>query len=183
MVIKNISLNLLPPEVLREQLKSKKFYQIQLLGTSVILSLVFLSSLTFALGILQSRNIKQVQASLSEAESKVSNYKEVEAKLTIVKNRLNIISQFSDLPSKQRESYEAIVNALPDSVVVSSFSITPSASILITMVTQSSTAIDALFGNILSGEEKYQFIKKVSIESLNRGRDGLYRATLKFEVR
>lgn len=183
MAVKNVSLNLLPPEVLRDQIKSKKFYQVQLLGTSTILALVFLSSLTFALGILQTRNIKQVQASLSEAENQVSAYKDVEAKLAIVKNRLNIISQFSNLPSPQRESYEVIVNALPDSVAISSFNVNPSANILVTLASQNSAAVDEVFNKILSGEEEYKFVKRVSIDSLNRGRDGLYRATLKFEVK
>ncbi|MDP3758371.1 MAG: hypothetical protein Q8Q86_01500, partial [Candidatus Daviesbacteria bacterium] len=66
-----ISINLLPLEIIELEIKKTKFYKIQFVGIAVILSLVFLASLTVALRILQSRNISEVQAKLSQIEQKV----------------------------------------------------------------------------------------------------------------
>lgn len=178
---KNISLNLLPIEYLTSRLKDKKFYKVQIIGTSVVLVLIFLSSLTFALGIFQSQNIKQVQASLSNTESKIAGYKNVEGSLIIVKNRLQVISQFGELPSKQRESFEKIVSIIPSEMLISSFNVDSSGNVLITVISPTAQLIDEMMEKVLSASE-YKFIAKLIIDSLNRGRDGLFRATLKFEI-
>ncbi len=54
-----IEINLLPLECRVEENKKARFYKIQAIGVVIILLLIFLSSITVALGVLQSQNLSQ----------------------------------------------------------------------------------------------------------------------------
>ena len=66
-----ISINLLPPEFLAEDIKRIKFVKIQTIGIGIVLVMIFLASLTVSLRILQSYNIAQIQNKLGQIEEKV----------------------------------------------------------------------------------------------------------------
>src|SRR5437588_594087 len=102
--MERISINLLPVEFTQEQVKNAKFYKIQARGIVIILIMIFLASLTIALRILQSHNIQQVQAQVDETSQKVSNLKDKEVALAVLKNRLATIGQYLGVPSKQASS-------------------------------------------------------------------------------
>ena len=56
-----IAINLLPYEFREQEIKRTKFYKLQSIGIGIIMLMVFLSSLTVALRVLQSQNISQIQ--------------------------------------------------------------------------------------------------------------------------
>src|SRR3989338_7623859 len=103
-----ISINLLPTEIITKELKKANFYRIQLAGIVVILIMVFLASLTVALRILQSRSITEVQAKISETEQQVSDLKDTQAALFLLKDRLTVIDKYLGISSNQSLMYKLI---------------------------------------------------------------------------
>ncbi|MBI2601186.1 hypothetical protein HYW42_04475 [Candidatus Daviesbacteria bacterium] len=174
-----ISINLLPEEFIKQQIKTKKFYQIQLIGTVVLLTFIFLSSFTTALTILQNQKLKRVQTEVSAAQTTVTSFGKTELDLLLLKNRLQVVNQLIEVPSKQREIYEKLYKSLPPSIVVSSFSVDSTGNVLTSLVSTDIKILDDFINKLTSENEQYKFVKEVKIETLNRGRDGAFRSTIR----
>src|SRR3990172_9854248 len=111
-----ISINLLPPEIIAQEMKKAKFYKIQVVGIGIILIMIFLTALTLTLRILQSKNIAEVKASLEKSEQKISSLKSIEESIVLLKNRLSVVNQYFGVSSKQSAMYELIDKLTPPSV-------------------------------------------------------------------
>ncbi len=177
-----ISINLLPVEFITTEAKKANFYKVQAIGIVVILTMVFLASLMIALRILQSHNIDRAKVLLDESEQKVSNLKRKEVSLTVLKNRLTIIDKYLGVSSKQVSIYKLIDKLIPPAITVTSFSIEPSGGVALTGIAQDSTSLDNLINSLTSKDINEGKIAGVSVDSLNRGRDGIYRLSLKVQV-
>lgn len=178
-----ISINLLPPEILAEQIKGSKFYKIQLIGIAVILLLIFLSSLTVALRILQSHNISEVQAKVDAAQQQISGLRSTEASLLLLKNRLAIIDQYLGVPSKQSSIYTLLDKLISSSVAINSMTIDKTGDAVLLVSAPNSDNLESLVESLTIKESNEDKISQVSIDSLNRGRDGLYRVSLKIKAK
>lgn len=176
-----ISINLLPLEFKIEENKRTKFYKIQSIGIAIILLMIFLSSLTVALRILQSQKISQIQKSLSQTEQKISGFKETQASLLLLKNRLTTINQYLGVPSKQSQLYKLITDLLPSSVNINSISINKSGEISAVALTDNEEVLDQLIADLTSTKKNENKISSISIENLSRGRDGTYRFSFKIK--
>lgn len=175
----NISINLLPPEFIAEEIKNAKFYKIQTIGVGIILTMIFLSSLTVALRILQSNYISKVEEKLGKVKGKVLGLKERQASLLLLKNRLTTISQNLGAASKQNDMYSLLDRLIPQSVSITSLSVDKAGNAAIVALVPDSNTLDSLVINLYSTQTNEDKIGQVSIESLNRGRDGLFRISLK----
>lgn len=178
-----ISINLLPKEFALEELKKARFYKIQAIGVGIILIMIFLASLTVAMRVLQSQNITRVQARLSVAEEQVSNLKDTQASLLLLKSRLSMIDQVLNSPSKEVEAYKLIDKLIPAQVIVSSVSIDKIGEVKFTAALPNGQVLENLIVNLTTNEKNDNKIAQVSIETLNRGRDGLYRVNIKVKPR
>lgn len=177
-----ISINLLPVEFITAESKTANFYKVQAVGIAVILVMVFLASMMVALRILQSSSINQIKLRLSEEEQKVSNFKNKEASLVVLKNRLGVINQYLGVSSKQVEIYKLINQLLPSSIVLTSFSIDPSGGAVLVGIAQDSSSVDNFITSLLDKETSGGKINEVSVDSLNRGREAGYRISLKVKT-
>ena len=178
-----ITINLLPEEFRLEELKRAKFYRVQTIGVGIIMLFIFLSTLTIALRILQSQSIKQVQAKLNTEKEKITNLKTTQGSILLLKNRLTAINQFLGISSKQVLTYEFINRILPSSVNISSISVNKSGDISLLLDSPDSSSVDELISNLTTGEEAQAKIVNVAIEGLNRGRDGVFRLSLKITTK
>lgn len=176
-----ISINLLPPEVATQELKNKKFYKVQFAGVITILILVFLASLTLALQILQSRNIDLYKARLTQAEEKASGFKDTQVSLFLLQNRLAVIQGYLGVPSKQSSMYQLIDKLIPSSVIISSVTVDKGGDAIFSALAPDSVSLDRLIDNLTAKDSNEDKIEQVSIESLNRGRDGVYRISFKIK--
>lgn len=176
-----ISINLLPAEFTAEQVKKAKFYKVQAVGVAAILLMVFLSSLTVALRILQSHNISEAQATLSEKEQQVSDLKGRQASLFLLKNRLTTVSKYLGVPSKQASVYKFIDDLLPPTVGINSLTVDKSGEILILAVVSDVITLDNFINTLISNEGDQSKVSQISLDNLNRGRDGIYRVSLKIK--
>lgn len=174
-----ITINLLPIEFTRLLKEYSRFYRIQTISISIILFLFFLTSVTIALRIFQSQQIQIAQAGLSQYSEKVSNLAPKEASLVILKNRLDTLDKVSGFPSKQRAVYNLVANLLPASITVSSISVDRNGEMSLTLVSQVFGDFDVFLSSLTDKETNEDKISKVSIDSLSRARDGIYRANIK----
>lgn len=173
-----IAINLLPIEFTQAEVKKAKFYKIQALGVVVILLMVFLSSLTVSLRILQSHNIKGVQTEVSAREQKISGLKDRQASLLLLKNRLTTISQYLQVPSKQTTNFMLLDKLIPPSVSISSASVDKSGNIIILSLVPDSLSLNNMIDALLDKEQNNNLIKEISLDTISRGRDGTYRVSL-----
>lgn len=177
----NISINLLPPEFKTEELKKAKFYKIQAVGVAIIMAMVFLAVVTLGLRILQSQNVVRAKNKLSQAETHVSGLKTTQAAILLLKNRLTTIDQYLGTPSKQAEMYRLINKIIPSSVSVSAFSIDKSGQVVLLAMVPDAASLDNLVESLTNKDLGGNKINQVSIDSLNRAREGIYRISLKVQ--
>ncbi|MBI2017864.1 hypothetical protein HYS92_02330 [Candidatus Daviesbacteria bacterium] len=174
-----ISINLLPIEFREEQLKASRFYRIQAIGISIILLTVFFASLTVALKILQSQAVASAQSLVSQRQRAVEDFKTIQASLLLLENRLKTVSQFAGVPSKQNSTYQDLTKVIPPAASISSLSIDKEGNALIVAAVSDLNTLDIMFTNMID-EEMGRF-SEVSIESLSRARDGVFKVSLKLK--
>lgn len=179
--MKGISINLLPTETTVLQQKSLKARKIKLLSVVSLLVLFFLASLTVTLRILQTQTISRLQVSAKASEEEISSLRDKESTLVLLKDRLDQIEKIKALPSKQKDIYMLVVGKL-FSANVSSVSIDNLGNLTLSTVASDTTALTNLL-TILSNDENFEKIAEVSVDSLSRGRDSVYRMSLKITAR
>ena len=173
-----LSINLLPIEFTEQDLKRAKFYKIQIIGVSIVLFMFFLASLTVSLRILQSKKITQIQNQLTQSEEKVSGLKNTQASLFILKSRVAEIDKYFQISSNQTQIYKIITKLVPSSVSVNSISVDKAGVVLVVATTNDPVGIDNFINNLNSKETNEGRISQISLESRNRGKDGVFRINL-----
>ncbi len=176
-----ISINLLPYEFTKEEVKRLKFVKVQLIGVIIILLMIFMASLTLALRILQSQSIRQVQTRVTQAEEMVSELKGTQGSLILLKNRLGTINQYLGKPSEQSEIYQLIDATASRSVSITSMSIDQSGGVSMVVLARDAASLENFIQGLTSKDTNREKISQVSLESLNRGRDGIYRVNFKIK--
>lgn len=176
-----ISINLLPAQFTKERLKDIKFYKIQAIGVGLILLTIFFSSLVVALRILQSQRIKQVEGNLATAQQKVGLFKDKQVALMALKNRLAYIDQYMGTSSVQAGLLNLLNAILPPTLAVNSLVIDRSGEVALSAIIQDSSTLDQIITDLTNKDKNQNKISKVSIDSLNRSRDGVYRVNLKIK--
>lgn len=178
-----ISINLLPQEFTQAEVEKAKFYKIQAIGVGITLVMIFLASSTVALRILQSNYISQVQSKLSETEGKVVALKDRQASLVLLKNRLSTIGQNLEERSKQNNMYNLLDKLIPQSISITSLSVDKVGNAVILALVPDSNTLDSLIKGLTTRESNKDKIKGVLLENINRGRDGIFRISLKITAR
>lgn len=175
--MEKLSINLLPAEIATQGLQQQRLYRIKFFGVVTVLTLVFLSSVTIALRLLQGQNIKKSESQFQELTTRVQNFKTTESSLGVLKNRLNAIQNLALQPSKQRTLYSQVISLLPSSLLVTSVSLDKSGN----MSLSASTSDYVGFDNFLKSLSSTKDIKvsKVAVDNLIIGRDGVFRVNLK----
>lgn len=179
----SISINLLPIEFTQTEVKRQKFVRIQAVGVGVILFMVFLSSLTVALRLLQSKNIDLVQSKVAHAQQQVSSLKDKQESLVILKNRLSTINQYLGTPSKQNSMLTLLSKLLPSSFSLNSISVDKGGDAVVVFLAPDPQTLDNFVASLTNSETNGDQIVSVSIDNLIRGRDGVYKVSLKIKAK
>jgi Tfp pilus assembly protein PilN len=176
-VMKGISINLLPEIEVSVRKQTQKNQLIKTISISTLLLLFFLSSLILTLRVLQTRTITRIQSEAFASEQQIEGLKDKESILVLLKDRLDQIEKISGVPSKQREMYEQVVNKLPASISYSAIAIDAGGNLSLAVVAPSQAELTNLF-KVLESEETFEKVANISVESLSRGKDNSYRASL-----
>ncbi len=179
--MEKITINLLPPEVNLAQKQGQKFYKIRVLSIAVMVILTFLSSTVFALRILQSQNLTLAREKFEQAQGKVSELKDQEAKLQVLKSRVTNIRQIKSNPSKQSQLFNLISAIIPPSIIVNSFGADRAGNVNLSAITADYLSLDLFLRDLVDPQINEGKIGAVDIENLSRGRDGVYRTNLKIK--
>lgn len=177
----HISINLLPIEFKQEEAKRTKFYKVQIIGVAAILVTAALASLTVTLRILQSQNISQIQTRVRASEQKISELKDTQATLLLLKNRLTAINQYLGIPSKQVQMYQLINDLIPVAFSVTSLSVDKNGDISILAAAPDGASLDSFMTDLTADGNNQNAISQVSLDSISRGRDGIYRLSIKIK--
>lgn len=172
---------MVPAEVTTREVKQAKFYKIQAAGVTIILVLTFLTSLTLALRILQSKSISLEKARVAQAEQQVSDLKGTQASLLLLKSRLGVIGQYLGVPSKQTSIYQLIERLIPAGSVVNTLAVDANGGMILTLQVPEAENLDNFVNNLTNQETNEGKITQVSIENLSRGRDNIFRVGLKIQ--
>lgn len=176
-----ISINLLPPEIATQALKQAKFYKVQAIGLAIILVMIFLASLTLTLRILQGSRISLYKEKMAQAEQQISELKGIQASLLVLRSRLTVISQYLGVSSKSVSMYQLVGKLIPPSVAVNGISVDSTGGVLLTVLIPDIQSLDDLVNNLTTKENNEDKISQISIESFNKGRDNLFRVSLKIQ--
>ncbi len=177
--MEKIKINLLPIEFTKLQVEQLKFKKVQLGGAVVILALVFLSISVIGLRFLQSKDISKLQNQLKQTEDEVKGLQNHEVSLTVLKDRLNIITALTTLPSKQRSIYSLISSITPPSISVNSMTVDKNANVILSIVSPDSTSFADYLQNLTSSDKNEDQILQVVVDSISRNKDGSFRVSLK----
>lgn len=176
-----LNINLLSEEFKIAEVKRTKFYRVQSIGVGIVLTMVFLSSLTVALRFLQSQNLKNLQSRVSAASEKITDLKDTQKTLIFLKDRLNSINQYIDHPSKQSQMYNLAAEVLPKSIAVTSLSVGQTGDILVLATARDADSLDRAVADLTTTEEGKEKVGQVIVDGVSRGREGIYRLTLKIK--
>lgn len=177
-----ITINLLPTEFTSERVKDARFIKIQAFGVAMILLIIFLSSLTIALRLLQSQRLKQVEGNLDGARQTVVSFQSRQVSLVALKDRLNGIHKYLGVSSPQAQMYNFLIEILPSSIAINSFTVDQSGNAAFSATVPDSALLDSLIMDLTNKEKNQGRIKEVSIDSLNRSREGVFRVGLKIKA-
>lgn len=173
-----ITINLLPADLYAAQRKQRQFSKIQRLGIATILLLVFLTSTSFALNIIQNNRLKAAEGSLANVENTVSSLKSKEASLVTIKNRTSTINKILEPPSLL-SSYNLVNSLIPFSISVSSINVSSKGDINLGVVVTDYASVDNFIADLINPQKNENKIKSVTVDSFTRGREGTYRVSFK----
>ena len=98
-----------------------------------------------------------------------------------MKDRLSAIQKNATTTSNTAEMYNLVTGLLPPELISGAISVGPDGGVLISALASDSNTLDRLFSDLLDREKNEGKISKVSVETLNRGKDSLYRVSFKVE--
>jgi len=173
-----LNINLLPAEFRVDQKSQKKFQIVQKISIAILLVLVFLASGATAFRIFQSQDITKIEDQAKQGEQRVVAKKTSEATLVVLKNRLTLINQIQKSSSNNTLVYQRISGLIPPDVTTSSLSVDRSGNMLLSIIAPNTQSLEGMLNNLTS-KEAFDAISSIELQSLSRGRDGVFRSSLK----
>ena len=176
----NISINLLPPENALNLKHQKKFKVIQRISTVALLIMVFLASVTIPLRIMQDKNFQNIDAAARSQVQTIEQSRTKEIALTVLKNRISLITKVNNDPQIQTNAYN-LVNEITSNLAIGSIQIDKNGLAAITLNFSDANSLSVFLNNMTS-KIALDKLSQVSVDSLGRGPDGVYRADFKLTL-
>ncbi len=178
-----ITINLLPVEFRIQELKRAKFYKIQSIGIAIIISFIFISALSIVLRILQSQSVSEIANKLDSQQKRVIDLKNTQASLILLKNRLITIEQYLGVSSRSSEVYKLLANTISPSISISSVDVNKIGEVTVLAATSNIADLDDLINKIAVNEGNMDKFIFLSVDSLSRSSDGIYRLSLRLKAK
>lgn len=174
-----ILVNLLPQEVILERKQSSKLAFLNRLSMVTLIALVFFTSATLTLRIIQSNQLKGAQDDLVLAQTKVTGLKSREDQITALKQRINSIQNIMGGDSKRKELFNLLLNLTPMDVQISDIAIDKAGNTILVINSYSLASIDTFLSNLGSKEKNSDLIGKIDLNGLSITANSIYRLDLK----
>ena len=177
--ITKISVNLLPQEILLQKGQRSKLLLINKISIFTLVVLVFFTSATLALRLIQGSALQKSQQSLVYAQDRVTSLKDKEQQIFLLKDRLDSIQSLSDLDVKRREIFNLVVFLTPPDIHILEISVDKDGNMNISLVSPSLSSIGTLVSNLGNQEKNSNLISRVELQGLSIGKDFVYRFSLR----
>lgn len=174
-----ILINLLPQEVLLQRKQNSKLVLVNRLSIGVLVALVFFTSTTLALRIMQNSELEGAKNGLVYATERVSGLKSKEDKTLILKERLGLITILVEGDHIRKEIFNLVVYLTPPDMQISEALVDKNGNMTASFSSPSLSAVQTLVNNLSDKEKNSDLVTKVSLEGLSLGKDSIYRFTLK----
>ena len=173
-----LTINLLPAQFRVDQKAQKKFQIIQKSSIAVLMLFIFLASGATAFRILKVQDISRLEDQVKQEEEKVLSKKTGETVLVVLKNRLSLINQIEKSGANKTLIYQQISGLIPADVQISTLTVDRSGNMAIAIIAPGTQSLERMLSSLTS-KEAFKLISKVELESLSRGREGIFRSNLK----
>lgn len=180
--MEKIAINLLPLEIIIKERHSAKLIFVNKVSVVILLSLVFLTSSMLALRILQNSQLKAASDNLALASNRVLNLKDKEGYVITLKSRLNLIQSLLG-DSKKESAFNLISGLVPPGVNPNQISVDKSGNIILSLQTNSLEALDKFILDLSNPQKNSNLVIRVDLESFSRGKEGIYRCSLKVQIK
>ncbi len=174
----SLLINLLPPEIILFRKQSTRISFINKASIVVLLILIFLTSTTVVLRVLQNKNLQEVDNQIVFAQSKINSLKDREGYAIALKSRVSSIASIGE-NSKQTAIFNLVTSLAPVEVDTQSISVERNGLMVFSANSPSLSALQSFLTNLSSKEKNSDLISTVALESMSKGRDNIYRVSFR----
>lgn len=167
-----LKINLIPPEIKEKAKKEAKRTLLVRISVGLLGVLILITVGILVIIIIQNATLQSLNAELEQDKSEIGSLKESEAVVFFLKNRIDTINRFSNTSYKQGETYDLISNLIPEGIELSYLQIDKTESVGMQGETNTTSALNIFFTNLMDPSKNEGKIAKVSVESLSRSQDG-----------
>lgn len=167
-----IKINLLPPEIKDKAKKEAKQALINKISVALLGVLILITSSVLAVVIFQAATVNFLNSDIQKEKSRIEGFKEAEVVVTLLKNRIGTINQFSTQRYTQSEVFDLITGLISPGIDFDSFEIGKSSKIAIRGKTDTTSALQTFFNGLTDPKTNEGKITSVTVESLNKNQVG-----------
>jgi hypothetical protein len=176
--MRKLSINLLPPELEENKKKARKRAFVFRISVGILALMIILSISGLVLDIVQGLALQNEKKRVDVVKAQVSNYKDQEGLLLILKDRLGVISSLLNVDTPHAKAFTLITTLTPANVVIQTFSIDKKGAILLGGEADNPQSLQRLFDNLTSPKVNENKITNVKLDSLNVSDDASIRFNL-----
>lgn len=173
-----ISVNLLPKDVILRRKQNSRLTLITKISTSLLLMLIFFTSATIAIRMVQRNDLQSAQQNLVHAEDKVKSFSLKEEQAIALKNKLDIIQSIMGGDTKRKEIFNTVVHLTPSDIQITDAIVDSSGAMTVSLKGSSISSIETLFSN-LGKKESGLDLSQLNLDGISLGKDSVYTFALK----
>lgn len=174
-----ISVNLLPQEVILQRSQSSKLSKVTKLSFGLLVVLIFFTSATLALRVSQMYQLNQTQQGLARAQERLAGFQNKEGQMVVLKQRLDAIQSLIGTDEGKKSIFNLIVYLTPSDMQISDLTVDRNSNLMVSFSSPSLVAVETLISSLGDTGKNFDLISKVHLEGLSYGKDSVYRFTLK----
>lgn len=170
--MEKISINLLPLE-LRTKSKAEISHSLVVkLSVGVLVFSIIISALALSWSVIQSQQLKKTGQEYQSIISKIKANEKKEGLITLLKNRLALISQISEKESEQTSAFNLVNSLIPQNVQALNLKIDKSGSVEINCFSNNLQDVKILIDNLTDSSQTEGKITSAKIVNFTKNSSG-----------
>ncbi len=174
----SLLINLLPPEIIMMDKQAHKLNLANRFSVAMLLGLVALTSAVFGIRFFQNTTISNKNQGIVFAENKISSLKDKEGYAVFLKQRLGSIENLLK-DNKKVDIFSILSSLAPVDHQLNLVTVEKNGVMVISGSTASIVSLEGFLATLQSKDKTGDLVSKIEVENLAKGRDGLYRYSLR----
>lgn len=163
-----LRINLIPPEIKERAKKDAKRLLVNKISVGFLGLLILVTAGILGIVVYQKASLGQVSSSIEQEKNKINSFRDTEAVLKLLKNRVDTINQFTENRYKQGEIFNLITGLFPQGVQLESLQINKTAKVVVSGQTPDTDSLQQFFNNLTDPKTNEGKITSVKVENLNK---------------